>query len=200
MIARLDAVAGRCGPAALVVLVLGSPVLLLPAPTAAVRLYYALLLVLAAPHFLLSIARWVVRRRDARRPPVAPVAKPPRTVPDEYRVQERRRVLADARELPLADAVFALVEYNDWRRTFGPPPHGEAISLNELDRRVSIEEMSALQLRARRLRNAAYSVGDALLGHDPAYEAIRAAFVSAHPGFSPGTYDRAIHYGCYLAR
>ena len=115
-------------------------------------------------------------------------------------VEEQRRVLERALSLPLPDAVFAIVNYNNHHRNMGPRPHCDPIPISVLRASGRQDEIEAWIGKVIALRSAAYRVGDALLRKDGSYEPVRARFEIEHPGFSANTYDEAISYGCFAAR
>ena len=115
-------------------------------------------------------------------------------------VREHERVLERALSLPLPDAVFEVVHYNDHNRRMGPPPHCEAIPLRALASKGTPEQLDEWVHRAASLRNAAFDVGDARLRRDGSYERALARFKAAHPGFGEQSYERVVGYGIYLAR
>lgn len=110
--------------------------------------------------------------------------------------REQARVLERALSLPLPDAVFTIVYYNQRERR----AHLNVIPLNVLDRGHDPEAIQDWQRRVGKLLNGAYDVGDAWHRHDGTYEKIRADYEVANPGFNPETYDRAEYYGLWLSR
>lgn len=117
----------------------------------------------------------------------------------EY-VREHRRALEHALTLPLPDAVFAIVHYNDHNRRMGPPPHCEAIPLTTLGIKGTPAKLEEWAVKAASCRSATYDVGDALLRGDGSYDVAFARFKAAHPGFGDETYQCAVGYGCFQAR
>ena len=117
-----------------------------------------------------------------------------------YKEEEQARVLEEALTLSLADAVFMIVHYNHHNRAMGPGPHCDPIALSVLHNRRDPSEIAEWALKALKLRENAYSVGDALLCKDGTYDRLRVELEAAHPGFSQNTYDEAVRYGCFCAR
>jgi hypothetical protein len=109
---------------------------------------------------------------------------------------EQARILERALALPLPDAVFTIVYYNQRERR----PHRDAIPLTVLHRDNDPEAVQDWQSRVGKLLNGAYDVGDAWHRHDGTYEKIRADYEAANPGFDAHTYERAEYYGLWLSR
>lgn len=95
--------------------------------------------------------------------------------------------------LPVPDAIYRIVEYNDGCSQF-------SIVYSELAWLASSELFDIWSQRARMLRGAAYRVGDAGLSKNGNYHEIREKFIADNPGFSDETYERAISYGYQCAR
>jgi hypothetical protein len=77
-----------------------------------------------------------------------------------------------------------IVHYNHHNRTMGPGPHCDPIELSVLHDRHDPNEIAEWRLKALKLRENAYSVGDALLRKDGTYDRLRVELEAAHPGFS----------------
>ena len=121
-------------------------------------------------------------------------------IKQSYQEEEQARVLEQALTLSLADAVFMIVHYNHHNRAMGPGPYCDPIELSVLHDRHDPNEIAEWRLKALKLRDNAYSVGDALLRKDGTYDRLRVELEAAHPGFSQNTYDEAVSYGCFCAR
>lgn len=109
---------------------------------------------------------------------------------------ERSAALQKALSLPLPDAVYEVVRYNDTRS----PSYMFVIDLSELMSRWSAAELEEWEMKSRRLRASAYPVGDAGLRRDGSYEEARAKFISNNPGFDDQSYEDAISLGYRQAR
>jgi len=113
---------------------------------------------------------------------------------------EQAGLLEQALKLPLPDAVFTIVHYNDHRRRMGPRPHCDPIDLSVLYDSYDPDEVEEWRIKAQKLRNDAYSVGDASLRKDGTYDLLRAEYETSHPGFMPKTYEDAVGFGMWQAR
>ncbi|MEG8219247.1 hypothetical protein OSJ57_01270 [Sphingomonas sp. HH69] len=113
---------------------------------------------------------------------------------------DQARLLERALALPLPDAVFAIVHYNDHNRQMGPRPHCEPIPLTVLHGEFNPDDVEEWRIRARKLRNDATAVGDASLRKDGTYDRLRAAYEAKHPGFMFKTYEDAVGFGIWQAR
>ncbi|WP_375194901.1 hypothetical protein [Sphingobium sp.] len=109
---------------------------------------------------------------------------------------EQARILERALALPLPDAVFTIIYYNQRERR----AHLDAIPLTVLDRDHDPEVVRDWQSRVGKLLNGAYDVGDAWHRRDGTYEKTRADYEAANPGFNAKTYDKAEYYGLWLSR
>lgn len=109
---------------------------------------------------------------------------------------ERDDVLPRALGLPLADAVYALVRYNETRW----PSSLFVLDLAELLSLGSAAELGQWEAKSRRLRAGAYAVRDAGLQGDGSFDEVRATFVADHPGFGERSYEDAISLGYRQAR
>jgi len=116
-----------------------------------------------------------------------------------YKAQERKERLEYALGLPLADAVCWIAVYNIWRRSLGPAPHPEPITLGELSSKGSPEDLEHWAGAARRLIDDGIVVADAITRDHAHADFILAAYRARHPGFSSATYDEALSYGQFLA-
>jgi hypothetical protein len=119
---------------------------------------------------------------------------------DQLRKNQRDYVLERAKGLPFLDAVFVLIHYNESFRRMGPLPHDEPINVRAQFSHRHPQEIEEAVRRVQSLHGAAYGIGDALLGHDPAYQQKERQFRDTHPGFSDESYNAIISYGCFLAR
>lgn len=113
---------------------------------------------------------------------------------------EQARLLERALTLPLPDAVFAIVHYNEHHRQMGRKPHCAPISLTALHGEFDPDDLEEWRIRSRKLRNDAYAVGDAWHRKDGSYDRLRAEFEATHPGFMFRTYEEASRYGMFVAR
>ena len=100
----------------------------------------------------------------------------------------RAKVIHDGATLPVADAVYRIIEFNERCSEFSIVP-------SELAWLSSADHFAIWSKRARKLRDAAYSVGDAGLSKNGTYDKVRKKFIADNPGFSNETYDRAVSYG-----
>jgi len=116
-----------------------------------------------------------------------------------YRAQERAETLRCALGLPIADAVCRIVFYNDWRRTFGPPPYCEPIPLDALNSKGTAAELNEWTERARHMMRDGDHVADAFRREtdQAGRDAILAAFRGRHPGLERETYDEALVRGLF---
>ena len=114
--------------------------------------------------------------------------------------EEQARLLHKAIALPLPDAVFAIIHYNDHQRQMGPRPHCDPIEISVLYDRYDPNEVEEWRVKAQQLRKNAYAVGDAFLRKDGTYDRLRSEYEAAHPGFMPKTYEDAARFGMYQAR
>jgi hypothetical protein len=105
----------------------------------------------------------------------------------------RAETLNEAENLPIADAVYRVVAFNNvW-------PHVR-IDPSELPRLTSAEQFEEWSRCVGKLRNQAGHVADAFRRRDGTYEAARARLVTENPGFSYETYERVIGYGFQITR
>jgi hypothetical protein len=109
--------------------------------------------------------------------------------------RKRQRILERALSLPLPDAAFEIVHYNDFSRQMGPRPHRQPIPLKALVAKGSLQQIEQWATRVASLRVAASAVTHARPARDASYELAKANFKTAHPGFSDETYDKVIGYG-----
>ncbi|AJA10490.1 hypothetical protein SKP52_18100 [Sphingopyxis fribergensis] len=112
-----------------------------------------------------------------------------------YGMARRAQALEKALTLPLPDAVYEIVRYNDWAG-----PFGYTIELSELQAKGSDVELQEWKKKSHRLRADAYAVGDAGLRSDDGYAAARARFEATNPGFNEASYESAISHGFQQAR
>lgn len=96
--------------------------------------------------------------------------------------EEQARLLERALTLPLPDAVFAIIHYNDHQRQMGPRPHCDPISLTALHGEFDPDDLEVWRISARKLRNDAYAVGDAWHRKDGSYDRLRKEIEAKHPG------------------
>lgn len=109
---------------------------------------------------------------------------------------ERTVALRKALSLPLPDAAYEIVCYN-YRVSSWPEAK---IELAELELKGSAAELAEWERRSQQLRHDAYDVGDAALRNDGSYEAARALFERANPGFGQTSYKDAIRFRVQQAR
>lgn len=114
----------------------------------------------------------------------------------EFAQGEKRKVIELALSLPLPDARYEIVRYNETRSS----TYLFIIDLSELLFKWSLEELSEWELKSKRLRRSAYPVGDAGLSRNGDYDKARATFISDNPGFGDRTYENAIMLGFQQAR
>ena len=107
--------------------------------------------------------------------------------------QARDQIVAQARGLPLADAVFAVEQFNNRRRA---PLRVDLFELFAATPQADIQEW---QRRVVKLLREAYAVGDAFLSKDAPYDAIKERFLRDNPGFGPKTYADAEQHGIMAA-
>lgn len=107
--------------------------------------------------------------------------------------QAREQIVAQARGLPLADAVFAVEQFNGRRRA------PLRIDLFELFADIPPAEIQQWQRRVVKLLGEAYAVGDAFLSKNAPHEAIKEGFLRDNPGFGPKTYFDAEQHGIMAA-
>jgi hypothetical protein len=105
----------------------------------------------------------------------------------------RAKAIHEGASLPVPDAVYRIIEFNDWCSEFSILP-------SELVWLASAAQLDIWSQRARMLRLAAYRVGDAGLSKNGTYDKAREKFIAENPGFSDETYERAISYGYQQAR
>lgn len=115
-------------------------------------------------------------------------------------IDEHNRVMEQALALPLPDAVFKIIHYNDHYRQMGPRRHCDPIPLTVLHADNDPDDVEEWRVRARKLRNDAIAVGDASLRKDGSYDHLRAEFERKHPGFMFKTYEDAVGYGMFVTR
>lgn len=109
---------------------------------------------------------------------------------------QRDDVLRQALGLPLPDAVYELVRYNETRW----PSSLFVIDRDELLSMGSAMELAAWEAKSRKLRAGAYAVGDAGLRGDGSFDDARATLVADNPGFGERSYADAIALGYRQAR
>lgn len=105
----------------------------------------------------------------------------------------RAKAIHEGTDLAIPDAVYRIVEFNDWCSECSIVP-------SELFWLASFEQFEVWSKKARMMRGAAYQVGDAGLSKNGTYNEIREKFIANNPGFSDDTYERAISYGYQQAR
>jgi hypothetical protein len=105
----------------------------------------------------------------------------------------RAKAIHDGESLSLPDAIYRIVEFNDWFSEF-------AIVPSELFWLASSKQFEVWSKKARMMRVAAYKVGDAGLSKNGTYDEVREKFIADNPGFSDESYERAISYGYQQAR
>lgn len=106
---------------------------------------------------------------------------------------DRAKAIHDGASLPVADAVYRIIEFNERRPEFSIVP-------SELAWLSSADHFDIWSHRARKLRRAAYSVGDAGFRENGTLDEVRKKFIADNPGFSDETYERAISFGYFQAR
>ncbi len=109
---------------------------------------------------------------------------------------QRSEALHLALNLPLPDAVYEVVRYNDMRS----PSYFFTVDLSELLSKWSFEELEEWERKSRRLRASAYPVGAAGLRRDGSYEKAQDKFIADNPGFGDRSYKDAISLGYRQAR
>jgi hypothetical protein len=118
----------------------------------------------------------------------------------QFYKDEQARHLAKAIDLPLPDAVFVIIHYNDHQRQMGPRPHCDPIDISVLYDHYDPNEVEEWRVKAQKLRQNAYAIGDVFLRKDGTYDRLRQEHEAAHPGFMPETYEDAARFGMYQAR
>lgn len=121
----------------------------------------------------------------------------------KHQLDARRHVVEAAKELPLPDAVWKVIFYNNYGHRWGGQPFPNLISFEELGRFWADDTLTPAVSRALALYNDAYRIGD--LHHRAKFEKkachkATADFMKVHPGYSERTYHEVINHGCFLAR
>lgn len=98
--------------------------------------------------------------------------------------------------LPLPDAVYEIIRYNEARFS----TYLFIIDLSELLSKWSLDELVEWEVKSKKLRRSAYPVADAGLSRNGNYEEARAIFISENPGFGERSYEDAIRLGFQQAR
>lgn len=80
--------------------------------------------------------------------------------------------------------------------------HGDGASINfpVLNSSDDSDVVEEWRIKAQKLRDDAYLVGDAALREGGTYDLHLARYEAAHPGFMQQTYDDAVAFGMWQAR
>ena len=116
--------------------------------------------------------------------------------PEEAEKWYRQKTIDDALARNLPDGVFRIVFYNSQHLHRALDKQIDPYEVFSSSPRDEVEDWI---LRSKALMSSNYEVGDALVGKNANYDAIREHYIASNPGFSGDTYAHAIHLGASKA-